>query len=264
MAKRGVRSKPKASPPTCAAAVPVYLGFDPRELLAFAVSRASVLAVTPPGTIDLCSLSLAALQQQGLYTRPLSMKDGSLWDDRSDAPMSTEFAISRFFVPLLCDYHGWAIFLDGDVLARRSLANLLALADPQYAVQVVQHPPLSSPAVKKVGQLQTRYLRKNWSSVMLFNCGHPAHQRVTRDLLNTAPGRDLHRFCWLEDAEIGAVPPVWNYLAGISPPMDDPAIVHYTLGTPQLPGHAQDPFAAEWFGYARQAGYPVDVALTTR
>jgi len=274
MAKRGARStstrktrsvrsvKSAKSAPSRSADLPVpfliYIGFDPREVSAFAVSRASLLQTTS-AAIDLRPLSLSSLQQQGLYTRPTVMKDGQLWDDVSQAPMSTEFAISRFFVPRLCNYQGWALFVDGDVLFRRDVADLLARADDQYAVMCVQHPPLLAEGIKKTGAFQQAYPRKNWSSVMLFNCAHPACRALDLLVLNTWPGRDLHGFRWAPDAAIGALPPEWNYLVGIShrsmdgttgPIQDQIAIAHFTLGVPSIPEYAQCEFADEWWSYA--------------
>jgi hypothetical protein len=85
---------------------------------------------------------------------------------------------------------------------------------------------------KMDGQVQSYYQRKNWSSVILWNCDHPAHKRLTLELLNSAPGRDLHRFCWLKDEEIGSLAPRWNYLVDVEPRPSSPAIYHFTLGGP--------------------------------
>jgi hypothetical protein len=102
------------------------------------------------------------------------------------------------------------------------------------------------------GQIQTAYARKNWSSVCVFNCDHPANRALTVDLVNTLPGRDLHRFCWLADNEIGALDPKWNWLAGHSDAAIDPAIVHFTDGVPSMPGYEDAPFADEWFAHLKQ------------
>jgi hypothetical protein len=96
------------------------------------------------------------------------------------------------------------------------------------------------------GQIQTRYARKNWSSVMVLNCDHPANQALTTDLVNSATGRYLHGFNWLCDDQIGALDPKWNWLVGHSDPAIDPAIVHFTDGTPDMVGYEDQPFADEW------------------
>lgn len=233
----------------------VFLGWDADEMIAHVVAAFSMRA-RASRELDVQRLALGELQASGLYTRPTARVDGRLWDEASGAPMSTGHAIGRFFVPTLCQFSGWALFADGDILVRADLAQLFALADPKFAVQVVQHPPMQAVATKKDGAVQQLYARKNWSSVMLFNCGHPAHKALTLDALNTWPGRDLHAFAWLPDDLIGALPPTWNVLIGETDPVPDPvAIAHYTLGTPNLPGHAHDAFADEWYGLAKAAGY---------
>jgi len=108
--------------------------------------------------------------------------------------------------------------------------------------------------VKMDGQAQTKYARKNWSSMMLFNCDHPANKALTHELVNSVPGRDLHRFCWLTDDLIGALPPRCNVPIGEEVNVD-PAIAHFTLGTPDLPGYAHAPYADEWHATARAMGY---------
>jgi hypothetical protein len=192
------------------------------------------------------SISLDTLRRGGLYNRPTDNFEGQLWDVLSDAPMSTEFAISRFLTPILAR-QGWALFTDCDMLVRKDIEGLLNLADDKYAVMCVKHRHhVPEGSLKQFGNLQVNYSCKNWSSVMLFNCDHPANQALTVEMINTLPGRDLHRFCWLEDDYIGALPPEWNWLVGISPPIDDPAIVHFTEGTPDIVGYENTAFAEEW------------------
>ena len=233
--------------------LPVWIGWDPREWHAGVVSDLSIRAHSVRAQIR--RLALLELRARSLYTRPTSLVDGRLWDDISAAPMSTEHAIARFFVPYLMGYQGWALFVDGDILCRANVADLFALADDQYAVMCVQHAPIVYGGTKKTGDAQMLYPRKNWSSVVLFNCAHAANRALDLTYLNHALGRDLHAFMWLDDAEIGALPDRWNYLVDLHAPMPDAAIVHYTLGTPDLPGRAEQPFADEWRARARQAGY---------
>lgn len=222
----------------------IYIGFDPRETDAFAVARHSInrhcnLPIPVKGVV------LTDLRNGQLYTRPTSRRDGRLWDDISDAPMATEFACSRFLVPILAKT-GWALFMDADMLVRRDIAKLFALADPKKAVMVVKHDHQPPEGVKMDGQAQTRYARKNWSSVMLFNCDHPANKALTVDLINSVPGRDLHRFCWLDDDLIGELPAEWNFLVGHTKGVEDPAIVHFTDGVPSMAGYGGCEFAEEW------------------
>lgn len=222
----------------------VWIGYDPRETDSFAVARRSLLehANIP---VSIHPVVLSGLRTAGLYTRPTEVRDGRLFDVLSQHPMSTEFACSRFLVPLLAR-EGWALFMDCDVLVRRDIGELFDLADESKAVMVVKHDYAPAALTKMDGQVQSRYNRKNWSSVMLFNVRHPANAALTLDLINTAPGRDLHAFCWLEDGLIGELPPQWNYLVGVTEGVPEPAIVHFTEGTPSMPGHELQPYADEW------------------
>ncbi|RWB85926.1 MAG: hypothetical protein EOQ52_20465 [Mesorhizobium sp.] len=222
----------------------IWIGFDRREAEAYAVCRHSInrhlIAPIPAN-----GLVLDDLRRKGLYWRPTGRRDGRLWDEISQAPMATEFACSRFLVPLLAK-SGWALFMDCDMLVRCDLQKLFALADPTKAVMVVKHDHQPRERVKMDGQAQTRYARKNWSSVILWNVDHPAHAALTLDLVNTLPGRDLHRFCWLDDAEIGELEPKWNFLVGHSDPEINPSIVHFTDGIPTMPGYEDCAYADEW------------------
>lgn len=232
----------------------LFIGFDATEVRAWNVAQATARAKASV-ELDIHRIALSAVQAQGLYRRPTGMLEHGYWDEISGAPMATGHAIARFLVPALCHYEGWALFTDGDVLFRQDLAALFALADPSKAVQVVQHQYQPTQTVKMEGQTQTVYPRKNWSSVMLFHCAHPANRALTVDLVNTVPGRDLHRFCWLTDDQIGALPEVWNWLEGHSSPDLDPAIVHHTRGCPDMPGFEHVAYADEWYAAARGCGY---------
>jgi len=227
----------------------VILGSDPRERAAFEVADRSIRRRTSE-PVFVHRLSLPDLIRKGWYTRPTERRDGRLWDVISEAPMSTEHAIARFFTPLLCGRQGWALFADSDVLCRADLSQLFHLADPASAVMVVKHEYVPTEAEKMDGQIQTRYARKNWSSVILWNCEHRAHAGLDWRLLNAVPGRDLHRFCWLRDEDIGELPVEWNFLVGVTPPRHhDPKLVHFTLGTPDMTGYEGSDYADEWREY---------------
>jgi hypothetical protein len=228
----------------------VFVGWDPRETKAYQVCEHS-LRSRASFPVDVLPIVLDELRGAGLYTRPTERREHGLWDVISEAPMSTEFAISRFFVPLLAARAGrrdqWTAFCDCDFLWLGDIAELLASADPTKALCCVQHRHEPLEAVKMDGQAQTRYARKNWSSLMLFNLAHPAHERLTLEVLNGVPGRDLHRFCWLSDDEIGALPPQWNWLEGSSPVGDEPPrAVHFTRGGPWMAGWEDVNYADLW------------------
>lgn len=228
----------------------VFIGFDPREAAAFDVAKESIRSFDRHIMIN--GVVLSKLKADGLYTRPTRRRLGKLWDEISGAHMSTEFAISRFLVPEICrrqDWHGWALFMDCDVLVRANLQELRALLDDDKALMCVMHRHNPVEKTKMDGQVQSSYPRKNWSSVMAFNCDHEANHSLTVARINGLPGRDLHRFSWLPDEDIGALPPEWNYLVGHTEGVDDPKIVHFTDGGPWLEALRDLPYADEWFSH---------------
>jgi lipopolysaccharide biosynthesis glycosyltransferase len=223
----------------------IWIGFDPRETAAFAVCRESIKRkLTLP--IPIYGVILDDVRTKGLYRRPTEKRLGRLYDTISEAPMSTEFAISRFLVPHLAK-RGLALFMDCDMLARANLADVFR--NPvvkDHAVSCVKHVHEPKSETKMDDQIQTRYARKNWSSFMVFNCDHPANNSLTVDLVNNAPGRDLHRFCWLADRDIGELDPAWNCLLGHTKLEEEPKVVHFTDGGPWFTGFEDVLYADEW------------------
>ncbi len=228
----------------------IWIGWDPREAAAFAVARDTCRRhLTRP--IKIHGLVLSDLIEQGLYRRPIEYKPSCadksvMWDVVSDAPMSTEHSNARFFVPMLAKT-GWALFTDGDVLFRTNVCRLFEQLDDSKAVYCVHHSHRPSDLVKMDGQVQTRYKRKNWSSVIAFNCDHVANSALTLDVLNNTPGRDLHALFWLADADIGELDLSWNYLVGYSDPEASAKIAHFTEGVPDMQGYENQKYADEWF-----------------
>jgi lipopolysaccharide biosynthesis glycosyltransferase len=223
-----------------------FIGYDPRWSAPFAVLRHELSR-----EVATYGIELAAMYKRGLYTRVTERRGNQLRDVISDAPMSTEFAISRFLTPHLAresGVNGWALFLDCDMLPFASMDELFALADRRYAVMCVKHAFVPAAETKMDGQTQTFYLRKNWSSLVLYNMRHPANNKLTLEMINALPGRDLHAFSWLEDEQIGELPPEWNFIPGHTtlPESTMPAVVHWSEGGPWLEEYAGVPYAAEW------------------
>lgn len=229
----------------------IVAGWEFREatgdnLCAFSATRrtSKPLRITP--------LIEKPLRHAGLYTRLHEERDGQLWDLISDAPMATTFANSRFLTPFLATPEAeFVLFCDfADMLFLADPAELFALASEDHAIQVVKHHYTPAELKKMDGRAQTTYLRKNWSSVILWNLTHPANARLTVEMVNTLPGRELHRFCWLEDEEIGELPLEWNYLVGVEPDVTQtgvrPKLLHFTLGLPTMPGYENGPYADVW------------------
>lgn len=226
----------------------ICIGFDTPNADAFAVFRHSLRRhmIDP---IPVLGIELADMRRRGYYRRPTTRRipDGQLWDDISEAPMSTEFAISRFLTPFVAGWgKGWALFADCDMLAFGDVGQLFDILDPAYALMCVQPAYQHTSDTKMDGRAQTQYPRKLWSSLMAFNMEHPANRALTLELINTVPGRDLHRFCWLNDRDIGELPAGWNWMQGITAPDVTPEIVHYTAGGPWLPEYRDCAFADQW------------------
>ncbi len=159
---------------------------------------------------------------------------------------STEFSFSRFLTPYLCDYSGWSIFMDNDMLVLDDIAKLWALRDERYAIQVVKHEHNPKETTKFLDQAQTQYQKKNWSSVMLIN--NARCKALTPEFVNTASGLKLHQFKWLDNDDlIGGLPHRWNHLVGYDSVDSDVSLVHYTLGGPFYHEFANTEYAKEWF-----------------
>ena len=217
----------------------MFIGYDPHERAAVNVLADSLVQHS---SLPLAITPIVARQLKGVLTRPRQPNQ------------STEFSFSRFLVPWLMDYQGWAIFMDCDMLARGDIAELWALRDEQFAVQCVQHDHVPGETVKFLGEVQSAYPKKNWSSLMLLNCNRCT--ALTEDYVNSASGLELHRFHWLEgDHAIGALDTGWNHLVDVqdaptaAAEQGGPRLLHWTLGGPWFREQRTmgGPLAAEWF-----------------
>lgn len=143
---------------------------------------------------------------------------------------------------------GWALFCDCAFLWLADISELLALTDDRYAAMCVHHDHRPTERRKMDGREQTVYPRKNWSSLILFNCGHEANAVLTPDLANRETGKYLHRFGWLDDALIGEIPERWNWLEGWNelPEHGTPAAIHYTRGGPWFDDWKDVDYAYLW------------------
>lgn len=210
--------------------IPVYIGYDPRESVAFHVCANSIIRhSTTPVSIHPLSLNLLQRSYQELH------QDGS-----------NQFIYSRFLVPWLQGYHGWAIFIDGDMLLRDDITQLWDLRRMDCDVMVIKHDYKTKSAVKYLGSSNQDYPRKNWSSVILWNCGNFPNRKLTPEFVQKQPGSFLHRFSWLEDERIGSLPPEWNWLPDEYGANPNAKLLHWTLGTPCFDEFADAPQAQEW------------------
>ena len=215
--------------------IKVFLGFDPLESVAWHTMAHSILRQS----------------SQPVAIVPVNIRNftGFFLRER-DSKQSNEFSFSRFLVPYLSDFKGYGIFFDCDMMLRCDIAEIFKSIerDPGKAVYVVKHDYLPRNAIKFLDTVQYSYPRKNWSSVVVWNCAHPAHDSLTPEFIQTATGMQLHRFTWLKDDQIGELDVRWNWLVGeYDLPPADVKNVHWTVGGPYFGEYRNADFADEWF-----------------
>jgi len=228
----------------------MFVGWDPRDDLDARIAIRSMVRHCKRG-IRVVLLKDHELRRAGFYWRSYEVRpNGQRIDDIDGKPFSTEFSFSRFCVPELARAMGIrepVLFTDPDIMLRADVNELFDCWDDQCAVMCVQHQHIPREQTKFDGMQQTKYFRKNWSSVMLL---HPERTReLTPHKVNTWRGSDLHAFLWAKDDEIGALPKEWNHLVGYNPPNPNAKLVHFTLGDPSFPGRERDEHADEWRSY---------------
>ncbi len=214
----------------------MFIGYDPKESIAFYTLAHSILR-RASAAVSITPLMRAQLQ--GVYRRERGPTE------------ATEFSLTRFLTPHLSGYEGWSIFMDCDMLCRGDIMELGRIAErnPDKAVLVCKHDYIPKTEHKFLGNVQTRYPRKNWSSLVLFN--NALCKALTPDYVNTASGLELHRFAWIEDERIGDLPPEWNWLVGEYAYNSSAKIVHFTLGGPYFDEYRNCDYAEEWFAESR-------------
>ena len=209
--------------------IPVFIGYDPREAIAFHV----------------CANSIIRNSSRPVSIIPVAL---SLFKDYSETHTdgSNHFIYTRFLVPYLMSWSGSAIFIDGDMIVRGDIAELWDLRDLAKDVMVVKHDYKTKMKTKYLGSKNEDYPRKNWSSVILWNCSTFPNRKLTPEFVQGQPGSFLHRFSWLDDERIGELPIEWNWLPDEFGPNPDAKLLHYTLGTPSFHEFADTPQAEEW------------------
>lgn len=231
----------------------VYIGWDGREQAASEVAAHSIRKRTRSMT-DIKFLKHRELREQGHFKRPWSIDSdtGNFRDGIDGKPFTTEFSHTRFLVPALMEYKGWALFMDADMIFLSDVTKLFAQCDDRYAAMCVKHKhDVQHDAIKMDDRPQVSYYRKNWSSFVLWNCAHPANQVLTKEYVNFSSGSQLHSFAWLPDSLIGSLPIGYNYISGISPKLTSeyggrPSVIHYTEGGPWFDNCRDVPYAQFW------------------
>ena len=210
----------------------IFIGYDPKEPVAFHV----------------LSHSLLERSSRPISIMPINLRNlKNLYSRQHDHRQSNEFSFSRFLVPYLCNYEGFGVYMDCDMLALGDISTVLNDIDEKHAVSLVKHDYESKVKVKYLGNKQYRYPRKNWSSFIVWNCAHPSNNAVNPGFVGDADAATLHRFLWLRDEEIGELSVKWNWLVGeYDNPTEDIKVLHWTLGGPYFDDFSNTEFSDEW------------------
>lgn len=215
----------------------IFMGYDARESIAYHV----------------CSQSIIESSRTPMSITPLKLSHlTSIFDRPREPTQLTDFTYTRFLVPYLCGFEGWALFIDGDMLIREDITNLWQLKNNDAAVMVVQHPEFQQ-THSFMHQSMKTFPMFNWSSVMLFN--NARCKQLTPEYIKNAAYHDLHQFKWVDEhSALGALPPKWNHLVGYYAPNSEAALVHWTLGGPYFGNsYENSEFAEEWFAMREKA-----------
>ena len=209
--------------------IPIFIGYDPREAIAFHV----------------CVNSIIRHASQPVAIMPVAL---NLFQDYKEThgDNSNHFVYTRFLVPHLMGFKDWAIFIDGDMILRDDIVKLWNLREYDKDVMVVKHDYKTRMTEKYMGAKNEDYPRKNWSSVILWNCSSWPNRKLTPEFVQQKPGSYLHRFSWLDDERIGELPVEWNWLPDEFGANSDAKLLHYTLGTPCFTEFADTPQSEEW------------------
>jgi hypothetical protein len=212
----------------------IFVGFDEKESVAWHVMVHSIFR-NSKSPVMICPLYRPNLAQIHKRVR--------------DPKQSNDFSFTRFLVPYLCDFEGFSVFFDCDMLMQCDVSRIFDCikSQPGKAVYVVKHDYTPKNSIKYLNNIQHAYPRKNWSSVVVWNCAHPANRALTPEFVETASGLDLHRFTWLQDNEIGELDIDWNWLVGEydgSPP--DVKNIHWTIGGPYFEEYKDAAYSYDW------------------
>ena len=210
--------------------IKLIIGFDQRESIAYHTFTQSIL--------EKCSVPVMFI--------PLAMNTLKGYKERH-TDKSNDFIYSRFLTPYLCNFKGWAIFADGDMICQTDIKELWDLRDESKALQVVKHDYKTKAKKKYLGNINEDYPKKNWSSLILWNCSYPKHKILTPEFIASQTGKYLHRFSWLDENEIGELPKEWNWLAIEYPENKNAKLIHYTLGTPCFKEYKESDMADIWY-----------------
>lgn len=221
----------------------IFIGYDEIERVAWYTLAHSIIEKS---SVPISLNPIATEHFRKFFTR------------KRDSKQSNSFSFSRFVVPYLMNFTGYAIFMDCDMMLRTDIAEIIDVINtgPEKAVYVVPHDYTPTDTVKYLNTKQYAYPRKNWSSFVVWNCGHKKNRILSPEFFNSASGLELHRFAWLNDDEIGELDIRWNWLVGdYQDPPSDVKNVHWTLGGPYFSEFSEVDFAEEWFTANKSMNY---------
>ena len=222
--------------------IKIYVGFDPRESVVYHTFTQSLIEKsTLP--IEITPLAVSTLN----------------FYEETHQDKSNDFVYSRFLTPYMSNFDGLSIYVDGDMICQADIKELIELRDESKAVQVVKHNYKTKAKNKYLDNKNENYPRKNWSSVILWNCAHPKHKILTPDFINKQTGKFLHRFSWLENEEIGELPIEWNWLAIEYPKNPLAKLIHYTLGAPCFKDYRDTSMAENWLSMQKKICNGMDI-----
>jgi len=209
--------------------IPVFIGYDPREAIAY----------------HTCVNSIIRNSSRPVAIVPVAL---NLFRDYAETHTdgSNHFIYTRFLVPYLMEYQGWAIFIDGDMIVRGDIAELWDLRQYTKDAMVVKHDYKTRMKEKYLGSPNEDYPRKNWSSVILWNCNAIRNRQLDPEFVQKSTGAFLHRFSWIDDSRLGELPPEWNWLPDEYGPNPNAKLLHYTLGTPCFDEFKHTPMNEHW------------------
>ena len=243
----------------------IYIGHDKTQERAYRVCKYSIERhLDPAGRF----ISIFPIDDQHPLYRRICHEgpNGQRIDTQDGKPFSTDFSFARFLVPAIQNYGGWAIFVDSDFLFLGDINELADHADVHKAVLVVKHEHRPSHGLKMDGKIQSPYPRKNWSSLILWNCGHEANRELTPEIVNHASGHFLHGFQWLDNRLIGELPAKWNHLVDYDPSYNPKHLkaLHYTQGGPWFERYRNCSYAdlwiAEWKRMKKEEQWPLEAS----
>jgi lipopolysaccharide biosynthesis glycosyltransferase len=216
----------------------IFIGYDSRESICY----------------DVCKFSIYENTKKNVEIIPIKLDEiANIYKREKDPLAATEFSYSRFLVPFFCDYKGIALFCDCDFVFLEDIQGIFDSYDDKYAAMVCKHNYIPTNTVKMDGCIQSSYPKKNWSSLILWNCSHPKNKVLTPELINSQTGKFLHRFEWLEEEDIGNIPLTWNWLVGwYKEPIDGkPKGLHYTEGGPWFENYKNCEYGEIWLEYEK-------------